>query len=79
MLKIWSCPVTTKELFLKIPAPKRQRKSLKTTCEGVSFYYISKMYNCNLFKKTISQALLNGFGKIAYDVNLYGTVKNLII
>ena len=38
MLSIWFCPVTTKELFIKIAAPKRQAKSLKFTCEVVSFY-----------------------------------------
>ena len=48
MLWIWFCPVTTKELFLKIAAPKRQAKSLKTTCEVVSFYYIYKLYTWNL-------------------------------
>ena len=38
ILWIWSCPVTTKELFLEIAAPKRQVKFLKITCEVVSFY-----------------------------------------
>ena len=35
MLWIWSCPVSTKELFLKIVVPKRQTKSLKSNCEVV--------------------------------------------
>ena len=79
MLWIWFCPVTTKELFLKIAAPKRQAKSLKTTCEVVSFYYICKLYTWNLWKTILSQAFLKGFAKIACDVKLYGTVRNLII
>ena len=37
MLWIWFCPVTTKELFLKIAAPKRQAKSLKTTLRQLAF------------------------------------------
>ena len=79
MLWIWSCPVTTKELFLKIAAPKKQAKSLKTTCEVVCFYYICKLYTRNLLRTILSQAFLNGFAKITCDVNLFGTVKNLII
>ena len=79
MLWIWFCPVTTKELFLKIVAPKRQVNSLKTTCVVVSFYYIFKLYTWNLWKTILSQECLKGFAKIAYDVKLYGTVRNLII
>ena len=76
---IWFCTVTTKELLLKIAAPKRQANSLKTTCEVVSFYYIFKLYTWNLWKTILSQAFLKGFAKIACDVKLYGTVRNLII
>ena len=79
MLWIWFCPVTTKELLLKIAAPKRQAKSLKTTGEVVSFYYIYKLYTWNVLKAILSQAFLKGFAKIACDVNLYRTVKNIII
>ena len=79
MLWIWSCPAITKELLHKITAPKRQKKSLKTTCEVVSFYYIHKLYTWNLLKTIPSQTFLKGFAKIACDVNLYGTVKNLMI
>ena len=79
MLWISLCPVTTKELLLEIVAPKRQGKSLKTTCEVVSFYYICKLYTWNLWKTILSQAFLKGFAKIACDVKLYGTVRNLII
>ena len=77
MLWIWFCPVTSKELFLKIAAPKRQAKSLKTTCEVVSFYYICKLYTWNLLKTILPQAFFKGFAKITCDVNLYGTVRNL--
>ena len=76
---MWSSFVTTKELFLKIAAPIRQTKSLKTTCEEVSLYYICKLYTWNLIKAILSQAFLKGFAEIACDVNLYKTVKNLII
>ena len=79
MLWIWSSRVTTKELFLKIAAPKRQAKSLKSTCKEVSPYYICKLYTWNLWKAILSQAFLKGFAKIACDVSFYGTVKNLII
>ena len=79
MLWMWSCPITRKELFLKIPAPKRQIKSLKTTCDVVRFYYICKLYTWNLLKTILSQAFFKGFAKIACDVNWYGTLKNLII
>ena len=79
MLWIWTCPVITKELFLKIAVPKRQTKCLKTTCEVVSFCYIYKLYTWNLLKTILSQAFLKGFAKIASDVPLYGIVKYLII
>ena len=45
----------------------------------VSFYYICNLYTWNLLKTILSQAFLKGFAKISCDVNLYGTVKNLII
>ena len=54
------CPATTKELFL---APKRHTKSLKTTCEVVSFYYICNLYTWNLLKTILSQAFRKGFAK----------------
>ena len=79
MLWIWFCSITTKELFLKIAAPKRQAKSLKTTCEVLSFYYICKLCTWNLWKTILSQAFLKVFAKISCDVKLYGTVRNLII
>ena len=79
MLWIRFFPVTTKELFLKIAAPKRQEKSLKTTCEAVSFYFVCKLYTWNLWKTILSQAFLKGFAKIACDFKLYGTVRNLTI
>ena len=79
MLWIWSCPITTKKLFLKITAPKRQTKSLKTTCEVVNFYYICKLYTWNLLKTILAQAFLKTFAKITCDVNLYRIIKNLII
>ena len=79
MLWIWSSFVTTKELFLKIAATIRQTKSLKTTCEEVNLKYICKLYTWNLIKTILSQAFLKGFAEIACDVNLYETVKNLII
>ena len=79
MLWVWFFPVTTKKLFFKIAAPKRQANSLKTTCEVVSFYYIFKQYTWNLWKTILSQTFLKGFAKIACDVKLYGTVRNLII
>ena len=79
MLWIWSSFVTTKELFLKIAAPIKQTKSLKTTCEEVSLYYICKLYTWNLIKTILSQIFLKGFAEIACDVNLYETVKNLMI
>ena len=75
MLWIWFCPVTTKELFLKIAAPKRQAKSLKATCKVVSFYYICKLYTWNIWKQ-FSQAFLKGFAKIACDVKLWNSKKS---
>ena len=59
------------ELFLKIAAPNRQAKSLKSTCEVVSFYYICKLYTWNLLKTILSQALFKGFARIACDVKFY--------
>ena len=78
MLWIWFCRVTTEELFLKIAASKKQEKSLKTTCKVGSFYCICKLYTCNLLKTIFSRAFLKDFAKIGCDVNLYGTVRNLI-
>ena len=83
MLWIWSCPVSTKELFLKIAVPKRQTKSLKSNCEVVSFYYICKLYAWNLLRVIFPQAFLKNFAKAFLkdfaDFPLYGIVKNLII
>ena len=79
MLWIWFCTLTTKELFIKIAAPKRQAKSLKTTCEAVSFYYIYKLDTWNVWKKILLKAFLKGFAKIACVIKLYRTVRNLII
>ena len=67
MLWVWSCPVNTKELFLKKAVPKRQKKSLKTNCEAVSFCYICKLYNWNLLQIILSQVFLKDFAKIACD------------
>ena len=78
MLWIWSCPVSTKELFLKIAVPKIQTKYSKSACEVVSFYYICKLHTRNLLR-SISQAFLKDFAKIICDFPLYGIVKNLII
>ena len=83
MLLIWSCSVSTKELFLKIAFPKRQSKSLKSSCEVSSFYYICKLYTWNLLETIFSQAFLKAFAKAFVkdfaDFPLYGIVKNLII
>ena len=66
-------------MFLKIAVSKRQTKSLKTTCQVVSFYYICKLYTWNLLKTTFSQAFIKNFAKITCDFPLYGMVKNLMI
>ena len=79
MLWIWSCHLRTKEMFLKIVPPERQTKSLKNTCEVVSFYYICKLYTWNLLRIIFSQAFLKDFAKITFDFPLNGSVKNLII
>ena len=83
MLWIWSCPVSTKELFLKIAVPKRQTKSLKSNCEVVTFYYICKLYIWNWLWTIFSQAFLKNFAKAFLkdfaNFPLYGIVKNLII
>ena len=79
MLWIWFCPVSTKELLLKIAVPKRWTKSLKSTCEVVSFYYVCKLYNWNSLRTILSQAFLNDFAKTTCDFPLYGIVKNVII
>ena len=48
--RIWSCPVSTKKLFLKIALPRKQAKFLETTFEVVIFYYMCKLYTWNLLK-----------------------------
>ena len=78
MLWIWSCPTSTKELFLKVAIPKRRTKSLKIICEVVSFYYICKLYTWNLLRTIFSQAFLKDFAKITCDFPLHGIGKNLI-
>ena len=83
MLSIWSCPISTKQLFLKIDVPKRQKKSLKSNWEAVSFYYIYKLCTCILLQTIFSQAFLKysteAFLKDFADFPLYGIVKHLII
>ena len=80
---IWSCPVSTKELFLKIAVTKRQTKSLKSNCEVVGFYYICKLYTWHLlgiiFLQAFFEDVAKGFLKDFADFPLYGIVKNLII
>ena len=78
MLWIWSCPTSTKELFLKVAIPKRRTKSLKIICEVVSFYYICKLYTWNFLRTIFSQAFLKDFAKITCDFPLHGIGKNLI-
>ena len=63
MLWIWSSPVSTKELFIKITVPKRQIKSLKRNYEVVTFYYICKLHTWNLLYTIFSQAFLNDFAE----------------
>ena len=79
MLWKWSFPLSTKELFHKITVPKRQTKSLKTTSEAVSFYYICKLYTWDLLKAIFSQAFLKDFAKTTCNFALYEIIKNLII
>ena len=83
MLWIWSCPVSTKELFCKIAFPQGQTKSLKSNCQVVSFYYICKLHTWNLLWTIFSQAVLKDFAKAFLkdfsDFLLYGIVKNLRI
>ena len=83
MLWICSCLVSTKEVFLKIAAPKRQIRSLKSNCEVVIFYYICKLYTWNLLQTIFSQAFLKDFARaflkdFAY-FPLYEILKNRII
>ena len=59
--------------------PKRQRESLKSTCEIVRFYYICKLHAWNLLRTIFSLAFLKDFDKITCDFPLYGIVKNLTI
>ena len=63
MLWIKSCPVSTKELFLKIAVSKRETKALKSNCEVVRFYYICKLYTWNLLETIFTQAFLKDFAK----------------
>ena len=83
MLWVWSCSVSTEELFLKMAVPKRQAKSLKSNYEVVSFYYICKPYTWNLWRKIFSQVFFKDFAKAFLkdfaDFPLYGIVKDLII
>ena len=76
MLRIWYSPVSTKELLLKISVPKMQAKSLKSTCEVVSFYYICKLYTWNLLRTIFLQAFRKDFAEIT--CNSTWIVKNLI-
>ena len=69
MLWIWLCPVITNELLLKISVPKRQIKSLKTTREVVSFYYIYKLYNLNLPQTILSEAFLKDTFRVKVPSN----------
>ena len=75
MLWIWFCPVTKKELFFKIAAPKRHAKSLKTTCEVVNFYYICKLYTWNLSKSILSKPVLKGLLKLLVMSNFIWNSK----
>ena len=81
MLWIWSCPVSTKELFLKIAVPKRQIKFLMPVNCGVPqgsvlgpllfLIYINDLY------KAIQYCKVHHFDD---DTNLFYTnksVKNL--
>ena len=83
MLWIWFCPISTRELLLKIAVPKRQTKSMKSNCKVVSFYYVCKLYTWNWLRTNFSQALHKDFAKAFLkdfaDFPLYGIVKNLII
>ena len=69
MLWIWLCPVITNELLFKISVPKRQIKSLKTTREVVSFYYIYKLYNLNLPQTILSEAFLKDTSRVKVPSN----------
>ena len=68
MLWIGSCPVDTKELFLKIAVSKRQIKSLKSNCEVISFItFVSctpEIYYKQFFRKHFSRILLKNLLKI---------------
>ena len=57
MLSIWFCPATTKELFLKMAAPKREAKSLKTTFSTFASY-TPGMYEKQFFHKHFFRVLL---------------------
>ena len=60
-------------------APKKQRKSLKSNCELVSFYYICKLHTWSLSRTIFSLSFLKDFAKSTCDFPLYGIVKNLTI
>ena len=68
-----------KGVVLKTAVPKKQTKSLKSTCEVVSFYYMCKLYTWKLVRTIFSQAFLQDFAKITCDFHLFRIVKNLII
>ena len=70
-------PCTQEELFLKIAVPKWNTKSLKSTCEVLSFSFISKLKFIK--EKIFLQVFLKDFARITRDLSLYGIVNNLII
>ena len=59
--RIWSCPVSTKKLFLKIALPRKQAKFLETTFKVVIFYYMCKLYIWNLLKTILDFPRPKGF------------------
>ena len=75
MLWTWLCHVIRNKLFLEIAAPKRQIKSLKTTCEVVNFYYICKLYTWNLSKSILSKPVLKGLLKLLVMSNFIWNSK----
>ena len=75
MLWIWFRPVST-IWFLKIAVPKMQTKSLKSTCEVVSFYCNCKLYTWSLLRAIFSLAFLKHFAKITCDFFSHESVEN---
>ena len=74
--QIWSCPVNTNELFLKIAVPKKQKKSLK----GLVRYLAVIIFDIYL-RKVFSQAFLNpktliwvGFLGVSFKVGWGGKI-----